>query len=263
MLPMGGRLDSAISGLWFAQAMAIRLARADLVLTVPEFVLVSLGSAAALYVLLAVASRTLLGALLGAVMGLVLPQWYLRRRHLRRLRAFEDQLPDVVSLLAGALRAGFGITQAIEVVARDIPDPSSQEFGRVVTEIRLGASLQTALENMVRRVDSYDLILIATAITIQQEVGGNLADVLTTIADTIRDRIRIQRQISILTAEKRITANILVGLPLILGFVLYLLNPVYMGRLFEPGIQRVLLVIVGCLQLVGYAIMRKMVDLKI
>lgn len=262
-LPIAGRLDSAIGGLWFAEGIALGLDRADLALTVPEFMLIGVGSAAVLYTLAAVILHSLLGALVGAVIGLLLPQWYLRMRHGRRLRAFEDQLPDVVSLIVGGLRAGFGITQAIEAAARDMPDPSSKEFRRVVAEVHLGASLRTALDNMVRRIDSYELGLIATAITVQQEVGGNLAGVLRTIANTIRDRIRIQRQINILTAEKRITANILMALPFILGLLLYFLNPDYMRHLFDPGLMRILVAIVGGLQVVGYLIMRKMIDIRL
>ncbi|RIK34288.1 MAG: hypothetical protein DCC57_24430 [Chloroflexi bacterium] len=177
--------------------------------------------------------------LLGGVLA-ALPLFYLRIAQARRRRAFINQLPDVLTLLVGALRAGYGLSQALEVLVEQMPPPSSAEFARIVRATNLGVPLQRALYHAAGRMGSDDLDLIVTAISVQYEMGGNLATILETIGDTIRDRIRILREVRVLTAQQRITGYILTGTPVALAIGISILSPGYFDPFFEPGLIRLL-----------------------
>ena len=146
---------------------------------------------------------------------------WLGRRRASRLKAFNKQLPDTITLIANALRAGSSFLQAIEMVVREGQPPVTTEFDRVVREVNLGLAFDVALENMVRRVRSDDLELMATAITIQHQVGGNLAEILDSIAFTIRERVRIKGEIKTLTAQQRLSGYVVAVLPIGLMGVLF------------------------------------------
>ena len=158
----------------------------------------------------------------------MLPRFWLSRRKAGRLGAFNKQLPDTITLLANALRAGSSFLQAIELVVRESRPPISTEFGRVIREVNLGLPFEQALENMVRRVRSDDLELMATAISIQHTVGGNLAEILDSIAYTIRERIRIQGEIRTLTAQQRLSGYVVGFLPIGLAAFLFIAAPNFM-----------------------------------
>lgn len=175
----------------------------------------------------------------------------------RRTEQFTEQLPDVLNLLASSLRAGWGLLQAIGIVVEEMPPPAKPEFARVVTEARLGIPLEQALEKMATRLDSSDFHWAVTAIGIQREVGGNLAEVLDTVANTVRERAVLRRQISSLTAEGRLSAVILIALPIVEAVVLSVINPGYMGTMLRDPlglvavIGAVLLLVVGGVWLVN------------
>ena len=153
--------------------------------------------------------------LIGVIIGFMAPRFWLNRRKSGRLKAFNKQLPDTVTLIANALRAGSSFLQAIELVVRESRPPISIEFGRVIREVNLGLPFEQALENMVRRVKSDDLELMATAIAIQHQVGGNLAEILDSIAYTIRERVRIKGEIRTLTAQQRLSGYVVGFLPIV------------------------------------------------
>ena len=166
-----------------------------------------------------------LALLIGAFIGFMLPRFWLGRRKSGRLNAFNKQLPDTITLIANALRAGSSFLQAIELVVRESRPPISTEFGRVIREVNLGLPFDQALENMVRRVRSDDLELMATAITIQHQVGGNLAEILDSIAYTIRERVRIKGEIRTLTAQQRLSGYVVGFLPIGLAGFLFIAAP--------------------------------------
>jgi tight adherence protein B len=169
-----------------------------------------------------------------AVLALALgPIAVLRSFANKRAQAFQDQLPDVLNLLAGSMRAGWGLLQAVDIVVREMGPPAGPEFGRVVTETRLGLPLEEALQRMSDRVESDDFRWAVTAIGIQREVGGNLAEVLDLVAETIRERAGLRGQIKSLTGEGRLSAAVLVALPFLEGFMLWMLNPGYFGKLLS------------------------------
>jgi tight adherence protein B len=198
-----------------------------------------------------------------AAVGLFLPTIYVRSRQTRRLRKFDSQLPDVLDHLQGSLRAGYGLLQAVEWVSRQLPDPAGLEFDRVIREVQLGRGLMEALESMVRRIPSDDLSLIVTAIKIQYEVGGSLAEILEIVSHTIRERVRIMREINVLTSQQRYSGYVLMIMPIALAIFLIIINPEYEMRLFEPGPTLCIPIGAAVLMFLGYIIMRRIVDIEV
>ena len=243
--------------------LAERLAKADLKLRTSEFLMIQVG-AAVLLALLAVA-RFGPGpqTLIFAVLGWFAPGFYVRRRQNRRLRAFNDQLGDTLVLLANALKAGYSFAQAIDVVAKKAVPPISVEFGRVVREMNLGASPDDSLRKMVNRVESPDLDLVVTAVSINQAVGGNLAEILETISHTIRERIRIKGEIRTLTAQARASGWVITGRPIGLGALMYVLTPGYFRPMTQSVVGWVMIGVGMGLILFGNFLIRKVIAIEI
>ncbi|GAB4524626.1 MAG: type II secretion system F family protein [Anaerolineae bacterium] len=225
------RLDNVLAKRGLAGSIRAQLRKADLKLTVTEYLLLhvvlSFGLGA-----LGLLVRGVVAGGLGFIGGFFLPRIYVSIRQAKRLRDFNNQLSDILNLWVNSLRAGYSIPQAMEAVAREAPPPASIEFKRVVAEISIGIPMETALNNMLSRIASEDLDLVFTAVNIQREVGGNLAEILETISETIRQRVRIKGEIRTLTASGRTTGTVIGALPIILSVFLYLINPNYMGQLF-------------------------------
>jgi len=204
------------------------------------------------------------------LLGAVFPRFYLRRRQANRLKQFNQQLPDTITLLANSLRAGSSFLQGIELVTREARPPISEEFERVVREMQLGMALQPALNNLVRRVASEDLELMVTAIQIQSQVGGNLATVLDAIAFTIRERVRIMGEIQTLTAMQRYSGYVITLLPVGLAGILFLVSPTYINPMFEKPPEMlglptgVIFFLLGLISMgIGYVFIRRIVDIKV
>jgi len=210
--------------------------------------------------------RDLLYGLAGAVIGFFAPRFYVKRQQKKRLERFSEQLPDMLSLMVNGLRAGFSTAQAMEAVSKEMPPPLKDEVRRVVQEMQLGISMEQALENMLRRIPSEDLDLIITAINVQREVGGNLAEILDTIAYTIRERIRLKGEIRVLTSQVMYSGRFLALLPAIMTAVLMLANREYMMSVFQPGIMMCGFAIFGSaaiLVIIGYFVMTRIADIEV
>ena len=250
-----------VQGLGLGPGLAAALSQADLPLTVPEFALIVLLAGFLGSVLGMLRGGALLGLGLGFMLA-VIPIVYLRSRQAKRKRQFTEQIPDVLTMLVGSLRAGHGMSQALGVLVDQLPPPASVEFRRVTRAISLGVPTQRALNDMADRVGSDDLDLVVTAINVQFELGGNLTQTLETIAETVRDRIRMKRQIRVLTSQQRLTGYILALLPVGLAVVLNLLNPEYMRPLFE---RRLLwFPMLGLLmEIAGFLVIRRIVDIEV
>ena len=208
--------------------------------------------------------------ILGGFMGFMIPRFWLNFRKSSRLRAFNKQLPDTVTLIANALRAGSSFLQAIEMVVRESRPPISTEFGRVIREVNLGLPFDLALENMVKRVKSEDFELMATAIAIQHQVGGNLAEILDSIAFTIRERIRIKGEIRTLTAQQRLSGYVVGALPFFLAAIIYVAAPTFFDPMFvkPPDVVGIplgviLLGIALFAMAMGFFFIRKIVDIEV
>ena len=270
------RLNRIVEQRDFGANLARDIARADLKLKPGEFIGLWLGSIVGtpfIFAILGLAFpllRSPLGLLAGALLGAWLPRWWLGHRRSSRLNAFNKQLPDTITLIANALRAGSSFLQAIEMVVREAMPPVTVEFGRVVREVNLGLAFDVALENMVRRVRSDDLELMATAITIQHQVGGNLAEILDSIAFTIRERVRIKGEIRTLTAQQRMSGYVVAFLPIGLVGVLFVIAPKFMEPMFmnPPGIMNlpaglIILIFAGIMMFIGFMLIRAIVAIEV
>jgi tight adherence protein B len=218
----------------FDEQLTRRLEQAAWPLRNGEFLSLVLFPAVGVGILVGVVFNALGGLLLGLIAGMV-PVAILESRRSRRLDAFLRQLPDTLQLFAGSLRAGYAVLQAIDSVAKEANPPTSEEFGRVLTEARLGMPLEEALEGMADRIDNADFRWVVLAINIQREVGGNLAELLDTVAEVLREREMLRRQIKVLSAEGRLSAVILVALPILLAVYMILVRPEYIGTLVTSG----------------------------
>jgi tight adherence protein B len=172
-------------------------------------------------------------------------------------------LGDTIILLSNALRSGYSLLQSMDTAARELSQPMAGELQRVTREVGLGLTIQDALMNMLRRMPSDDLDLLITAINVQHEVGGNLAEILDTIAHTIRERIRILGEIRTITAQQRLSGIILAVLPVILGFVMYFLNPSYISRMWQDICGLMMLFTGGLMILLGYLVIRRITNIDV
>jgi tight adherence protein B len=201
-------------------------------------------------------------SIVGLIVGFFAPDLFVKYRTGRRLKAFNEQLGDTIGLLANSLRSGYSLLQSMELVSRESTDPIGAEFKRVVREVGLGLSPQDALQNLLRRMPSDDLDLMITAINIQYEVGGNLAQILDTISHTIRERVRIKGEIQVLTAQGRVSGYIISALPLLIGVFISIVNPTYMNTLW--AFPWIILPVCGfILMAVGFFTIMKIVNIEV
>ena len=250
----------------FGDNIARELARADVRLKVAEYfaliVISIIGTGAIAWLL---GSQQPISFLIGAVAGFFFPRMYINRQKSRRLKRFNEQLPDMINLMVNGLRAGYSTMQAMEAVSKEMPAPICDEFRRVVQEMQLGIPMEVSLDNLLRRIPSQDLDFMVTAINVQREVGGNLSEILDTISFTIRERIRIKGDIQTLTAQVRTSGTVLSLIPVFLSLILWFINPGYLMSLQGVGMGCVIGVIVSVVFLIvlGYAIMMKIADIEV
>jgi len=238
------------------------LARAGLNITPPEYLLIRIG-AVALGVLIGIFRFGIsFGPIILGVVGFIVPPLVIGYLQRRRQNLFNDQLAGMLQLLSNSLKTGYAIDRALETVASKSRPPVSTEFERVTTEITLGTSVEDALSALLLRIDSPDLEFIVTAILLHVRVGGNLAEVLDTISDTLRDRLQTKRDMSVLTAQSRASATIITGLPILLALGLYVFVPGYFAPMTSTLIGYVLLGIAGLFILVGNLLIRRMTQLQ-
>ncbi len=246
--------------------IATDLARADLKLTPYEYLMANVVTTLAGGLLAFIIFRgdaQLLLTLGGAAVGFYAPRFYVKYLQGKRLNTFNSQLSDTIVLLSNSLRAGYSLLQSMETAAKELPAPISTEFARVTREIGLGLTVQEALGNLVRRIPSEDLDMMVTAINIQHEVGGNLAEILDTIAFTIRERVRIVGEIRSVTAQQRASATLLSALPILLGLILYALNAPYISRLWSSMCGWIMLIIGMAMMIAGYFVIQKIVTIEV
>ncbi len=259
---IGAAVDRAVAGRGFAQNLATQLARADLKLTVGEFLTISvlLGVALAFAAYL---MRRPVFIPVGLIGGFFIPRIYAANLQSKRLKAFNGQLADALNLMVNSLRAGYSTIQAMEVISKEMPQPIAGEFGRAVLEMQLGLPFDQAMANLLRRMPSADLDLVITAMSVQREVGGNLAEVLDSIAFTIRERIRIKGDIQVLTAQGRASGMIVTILPFAVGGFVYMYNPSFMGLMFKDPCGWIMIGVGLVLIVIGYFVINKIVNIEV
>ena len=207
--------------------------------------------------------QALLLALLLAVVLSALPAGYLYWLKNRRMAKFERQLPEALELVSRALRAGHAFSVGLKLVGDEAADPIGIEFRRVFDEVSVGVALPQALQNMTDRLDCLDLRFFVTAVLVQRETGGNMAEIIDSLAGLIRRRFELQLKVNALSAEGRFSGLILLGLPIVVGFLLYEMNPEYMGLLFTDPIGQNLVMVGSFLMVTGAIIMKRMVAIKV
>jgi tight adherence protein B len=257
------KLNEAIKRQSFAERIERDLAQANVPLTVPEYLLLRAGIALLMALLVLVFRRSLLLVPPALAVGYLLPLLWLRGRRKRRNRDFGDQLAETLALTAASMRGGFSLIQSLSNVARDSQEPTKGELRRVGQEVQLGLSVPQALDNLVVRMESEDLDLVVTAIKIHARVGGNLTTILENISTTIRERAKLRREVRVITSMQRISSYVIGFLPLGLALVIFVINPTYMMRLFQPGWTLCIPIGSVFFSVVGFMIIQRIVDIKI
>ena len=245
------------------QDAELLLQQAQVSWSLPTLILLSVGTAVALGISAVTLTRSILVSLPFVVIGAALPTLYVRWRRNRRLSLFEELLPESIDLVGRALRAGHPLSSGFKMAADDGPEPVASELRRVFEEQRFGLPLQDSLLGMADRINLVDVRILVTAILIQREVGGNLAEILDNLSAVVRARFTIRRQIKVYTAQGRMTGYLLALLPFMLFGLLYTINPECMSVLFTDPIGKILVAIALVLQLAGFFWIRKIVNIEI
>ena len=268
---LAGAVEKAFVRKGYGDKVRESLSRADLKFTVGEFMIVRMGTTflgIGVGYLAGITNTLITGfplpfAIVGAFLGYLAPRIWVSRRASGRLAAFNSQLPDTVALLANGLRSGNSVAQAMSLAAREAPAPTSIEFGRVVVEMSLGINPEDALASLTRRVPSEDLDMMVTAMNVSAQVGGNLAEVLDKIGETIRQRVRLKGDVETLTAQQQGAGQLVSMLPVIIGGVMFLLNGAYMRPMFSGFPYLCMPICAGLLIFIGFMIMQKITDIKV
>jgi len=249
----------------YGTTLARMLARADLKLKSGEYIAVIVIVAISVgFILFFLGGRNIIVGLLGAIIGALLPNMYVKRLQGKRLLKFNDQLGDMLNLMVNGVRAGYSTMQAMEAISKELPAPISEEFRRVVQEMQLGIPMDKALENLMRRIPSEDLDFVVTAINVQREVGGPLAEILDTIAYTIPERVRIKGEIKVMTAQVTMSGRILSGVPFAVFLIIWFINQEYMMEFFNNPLCGGLAIGTGVIMIgIGYFIMMKIADIEV
>lgn len=244
--------------------LALRLDRAALTMTPAEWLLLRAGIGFGTTLLLVLLGRhLLLAALVGAVAGTALPALVLSRKGGRRQRSFDEQLPDALQMVAGSLSAGYSLAQSLDGLVREGTQPMAGEMGRAIAESRLGVPIESTLDGVSDRMSSRDFRWVVMAIRVQREVGGNLAGVLTTVSSTMRERAMLRRHVRGLSAEGRLSAYILIGLPLLLVAFMLVFRPDYIRPLYTTALGILMIVVAGLLLSIGSFWMSRMVKVEV
>lgn len=256
----GGRL---LNNIRHARGLDLKMQQAGIPLLGTEFVLLLVISAIIAGAVGIILSDRWHVGIMAAVMVVALEYIYILLRIERRAASFTNQLGDCLMMIANALRAGFSFLQAIELISKEMEPPVSEEFKHVVRDVGLGTPVERALTEMDRRVGSPDFSLVVTAVLIQQQVGGDLARILDTISETIQDRIRMRREVKVLTSQGRMSGWILVLLPIAVGLFMTSMNPGYLDPLFHDSIGRIILAITIVMEIIGAVVINRIVDIDV
>jgi tight adherence protein B len=256
-------LDSFLERKGLSNGIEQQLAAADLPLRVGEYMLIRWLCALGLALAFGVAFRLPLAAVPGAAVGYVIPGFYIGFRKKKRMGRLDEQLVDALMLMAGGLRAGYSFLQGAEAVVRELDAPIRDEFGSMLQDLRVGVQVEDALISLSKRAGTEEFDMMVTAILVQRTSGGNLAEILETIATTIRERMRIRREVSTLTAQERMSSYVVGALPIVAFGFLTFINPTYLDLLFGTDMGRMLLAAAVALEVIGFFIIRKIIDIKL
>ncbi len=263
LLILLGNLGRLFPRRTYFERMQKQLVQAHIFLRAEEFLGLCLMSSLAAFLLIFLLMGNVLPALLLAVIAYMLPGFYVKTKKKKRSKNLNIQLPEALGIIANGLRAGYSFPQAMDVVSREMVPPISEEFGRIIRENRLGKPMEEVLREFSERADDEDIDIFITALIIQKQVGGNLAEVLNKIEHTIRERVRIKGEISTLTAQQKLSGVILVLLPIAVAFIMFLISPDYISLLFQEIIGWIMVGIAIVLMIIGIIIITKIVNIEV
>lgn len=259
-------IGTLIKGRAWVQELTSDLEKADMKLTVSEYVALRFFFAG----ILAAVAYLLLGAPLGLILGIVLgfvgfmlPRIYMSRRKGKRIARLESQLPDALTMIANSLKAGFGLMQSLELASRELAHPLATDIQRMLQDINIGMQTDEALANFGQRSGSADLDIVVTAMLIQQSTGGNLGEILETVGHTMRERNRIRGEIKTLTMQQTMTGFIIGGLPIFIGLAVYVMNPGYIEPLYSTLPGQAMLAGAACLETFGVIVIKKILAIEV
>lgn len=255
-------VEKAINYLGIRSDLSAQLQRSGIQTDPPKFFAYQIGIAAALG-LLGYALSGLLASTVLVIFIIVLPMIYIRYKAGKLQNLLDEQLPELLTIVAGLLNAGYGFFQALDSAIKELNPPITYEFKKVMTDARLGISLEQSLDSLAKRVESRDYNWLIVAIKIQRQTGGNLAEILEMLAKTIKEREQLIRQMKTLTAEGRLSAYILIAMPIVLGLILYIVNPGYISVLFTSRTGIIMLATAIMLIMIGSYWMKKIVDVEV
>ncbi len=258
------RMNNMLSGL-ASEKLNLQLISANWPITETEYVLIRIAATIVAFGIGILVSRNVVAGLGLAVIVFFIPDLVLKRSISRRRVDFGRQLVDVLILMTGAVRAGYSLPQAIEVVSKEMKSPASDEFRRVKHEIGLGLSLSQALTNLTARMENDDLYLVVTAININTQVGGNIVTMLEAVTETIRERVRLFSEVRVLTAQQRFGSYVLTFMPVAMAAAMFVINPEYMMRLFKPPEPFLLCIPAGAVVMViiGNMVVRRLAKIEV
>lgn len=262
----GGAITGVVERLFgggeYAQKLQLKLERADLKMMRAEFMTINFGTVLAGGAL-GLILHGFLGMLALGTVGTVAPNLYLNRKVKRRQKKFIEQLSDLAQMMGNSMRAGFSILQSMELVGREAAEPAATEFERVVTEVKLGLTVDAALDHMLERMPSEDLGLMIIAINVQRVVGGNLAEILMVISNTIRQRVRFQRDLQALTAQARYSSYIITALPVAVAVAINFLDPSYESMLYKSTLGYLMIGASVTMLSIGFFILNKIATIEV
>ncbi|HHT54379.1 MAG TPA: hypothetical protein GX011_05550 [Clostridiales bacterium] len=256
------RVKAKKSNRRFDQVLSGELQAAGVLMRAEEFAILWLVLGFVPSGLLALFTGNYILAGTAALLGIAGPPLYVRKQKKKRVVAFENQLGDALVTMCNCLRSGLTLTQAFENIAADMGEPISKEFARLLNEVKYGSTMEKALVSLAERVGSNDLELTVTAINIQRQAGGNLSEILTSISETIKARVKLKSDIRVATATGRVSGIVIGCLPIGLGLIIFLVNPDYIISFVQSGIGRVLLAVGAVMEVLGFMMIRKILDIK-
>ncbi|HEX5480087.1 MAG TPA: type II secretion system F family protein [Dehalococcoidia bacterium] len=265
-MPTGKSIIRNLIGENLRDTLALQLERADMTIQPSEWVIIRLAMAlVGLAAPIVVIGGTfgLIAALVLAVVGYNLPKFYLKRRRKQRVAKLNSQLPEALTIISNALKAGFGLLQALHNAADQLDHPISTELGRTIHEMNIGSSAEESLIALSERSGSYDLDIVITAILVQRSVGGNLGEILDTVAETMRERIRIRGEIQTLTSQQKLTGVVIGFLPIGIGVLFQIMSPGYINPLFTTTMGKVMIGTACVLEVIGVMVIQRILDIEV
>lgn len=265
-MPSGKSIIRNLIGENLRESLALQLERADMTIQPSEYVIMRLAMALvglAVPIVLIGGAFGLIAALVLAVVGYNLPKFYLKRRRNGRVAKLNSQLPEALTIISNALKAGFGLLQALHNASDQLDHPISTELGRTIHEMNIGSSAEESLIALSERSGSYDLDIVITAILVQRSVGGNLGEILDTVAETMRERIRIRGEIKTLTSQQKLTGIVIGFLPIGIGVLFQIMSPGYINPLFTTTMGKVMIGTACVLEVIGVMVIQRILDIEV